>query len=157
MLYLFAGKSRAGDIRDHLTRLQSHFKFVLNVDEYDWEQDPSHDLSKTELWDKIFRKVESGFYDVIMLSPPCGTFSRARHNRRSAGPRPIRSKDWPWGFPWLSATDMSKAQLANLFIKKSLQLASIQTPLKKFWLLEHPEDLGTSSECLATGGDADTY
>lgn len=72
---------------------------------------------------------------MIMLSPPCGTFSRARRNRRSSGPHPIRSRDWPWGFPWLSVVDAEKAQ-------QSIKLAVEQTDIGKYWFFEHPEDVG---------------
>lgn len=142
VLYLFAGKPRSGDIKDHLTKFQYHHGYKLEIDEFDWERSASHDLSKTKLWNEITNKVERGEYDVAMLSPPCGTFSRARHNRRNYGPHPVRSKDWPWGFPWLGQADAVKVDLANKFVKQCLKIADLQTKLNRFWLFEHPEDLG---------------
>lgn len=69
MLYLFAGKPREGNIKYHLTHLQSQLGFTLKIDEVDWERDPPHDLSKTALWEEILDKVKSGYYDLIEPVP----------------------------------------------------------------------------------------
>jgi hypothetical protein len=109
---LFAGASRRGDIRQQLQRL-AHGKFHLELKELDIELHHSHDLSKTELWDDLFKDIDQGLVDVLLVSPPCNTFSRARHHFRQGGPRPLRSATWPMGFPWLRVTDQETVQTAN--------------------------------------------
>ena len=54
VVYLFAGASRRGDIRQHLQELAKD-QFHLELKELDLEQHRSHDLSKTQLWDEICR------------------------------------------------------------------------------------------------------
>ena len=46
----------------------------------------------------------------VTATPPCSTYSRARHFYQvSPGPRPFRSRQFPLGFPWLSASKKQKA------------------------------------------------
>ena len=113
------------------------------MDERDIRRDPSFDLSSAQSWQCILEKIKTGHYDVLMLSPPCGTYSRARHRSLGkGGPVPLRSSLYPWGFPWLSTTNQAKAQLANFFVKQCFLAIESQIQANKFWMLEHPEDLG---------------
>ena len=143
MLYLFAGQERSGDIAWQLREFSKVHGFHLQVDEWDILRDPSADLSSPQAWEGIFAKLESGYYDVLVISPPCGTYSRARHRTLGkGGPVPLRSRSYPWGFPWLSNANQAKVDTANFFVKQSLYAISLQIKASKFWLLEHPEDLG---------------
>eukprot|EP00972_Heterocapsa_arctica_P090361 13329281-Heterocapsa_arctica.AAC.1 len=45
-------------------------------------------------------KISAGFYDIIIVAPPCNTFTRAVF-ANNLGPRPVRDLAWPDGFPWL--------------------------------------------------------
>ena len=141
MVYLFAGASRRGDIRQQLQRL-AHGKFHLELKELDIELHHSHDWSKTELWDDLFKDIDQGLVDVLLVSPPCNTFSRARHHFRQGGPRPLRSATWPLGFPWLRVTDQETVQTANFFIFQCLEAAKRMHAQGRFYWWEHPEDLG---------------
>ena len=87
------------------------------MEEYDILRGPEFDLSLQVVWDKLFERVQSGAFDAILLSPPCGTFSRARFNYAGAnGPRPLRTRAHPRGFPWLRRADLSSVLLANYFV-----------------------------------------
>ena len=120
--------------------------FGLDMDEWDILRDPTSDLSSAQAWEPIFAKLESGYDDVLLLSPPCGTYSRARHcSLGKGGPVPLRSFTYPWGFPWLSNANRLKVDLANFFIKQCLRAISLQIQCSKFWLLERPEDLGQTT------------
>ena len=141
MVYLFAGASRRGDIRQQL-QLLAHGMFHLELKELDIELHHSHDLSKTELWDDLFKDIDQGLVDVLLVSPPCNTFSRARHHFRQGGPRPLRSATWPLGFPWLRMTDQETVQTANFFIFQCLEAAKRMHAQGRFYWWEHPEDLG---------------
>ena len=115
----------------------------LNLEEVDFEREPFHDLSKTEVWDDIFARAHQCDWDLVILSPPSNTFSRARHNRQlSSGPKPLRTKEWPFGFPWGSKTDQILVQQANFFVNLCIELAHVMSEVNKFWLFDHPEDLG---------------
>ena len=57
----------------------------------------SHDLLDKATQERIMSQIESGDYDLIILSPPCGSWSRANWANKS-GPQPIRDRWHPWGF-----------------------------------------------------------
>ena len=78
------------------------FGFTLQLEELDIERSPEHDLTDQALWDRIFEIIRDGGW-CVLVSPPCNTFSRARFQfERFPGPRPLRSREYPKGFPWLS-------------------------------------------------------
>ena len=81
---------------------------------------------------------------MVILSPPCSTFSRARYRSRpdGFGPRPLRSRFHTFGFPWLSALHRALVQEHNFFVEQCAAMIQLMSALGHFWLLEHPEDLG---------------
>ena len=147
MLYLFAGVPRDGDIESHLKDLALQFDIHLHVRALDLKSDPGHDLTSKSLWEEIFRDISAGLWDVLILSPPCNTFSRARCNwMGNTFPKPVRDHSYPWGFPWNSNQNRQLAETHNLFIQNCLHAVELQTSLSRYWLWEHPEDLGRTKE-----------
>ena len=113
--------------------------------ELDFLRNPTHDLTADDLWLDLSNKLQQKHFDAIIAAPPCNTHSRARRNVCQPGPRPLRSQDYPLGFPWLNTRDAHKAQAANLLIDRSLAACSVMISLQRVFLLEHPEQLGISS------------
>ena len=144
MLYLFAGAPRRADINSFLHAISLAQDFDLNVREVDIERSESDDLSSAQLWEQLLAEIRDGKYDVIIMSPPCGTWSRVRFQwQLHPGPRPQRNKSWPWGFSWLSAAQRKKVDVANYFVSQTIQAAYIASAAGTFFLIEHPEDLGS--------------
>ena len=116
VLYLFSGKSREGSLRYWLSKLG------IEVDEYDIEATPSHDLSEDLEWQEIFKRIRSGYYALVFCSPPCGTFSSAR--RWDGGPQPLRGAEGKsrYGYPSLKGDDREKVKLHNWFSIMTAQL-----------------------------------
>ena len=113
----------------------------------DLKRDPGHDLTSKSLWEEIFRDISAGLWDVLILSPPCNTFSRAGCNwMGNTFPKPVRDRSYPWGFPWNSNQNRQLAETHNLFIQNCLRAVELQTSLSRYWLWEHPEDLGRTKE-----------
>ena len=147
MLYLFAGVPREGDIESHLKDLAFQFDVHLHVRALDLKRDPGHDLTSKDLWDDIFREVTAGLWDVLILSPPCNTFSRARCNWMGGTyPKPVRDRAFPWGFPWNSNQSRQLAEVHNSFILNCLHAVKLQISASKFWIWEHPEDPGRTKD-----------
>ena len=140
VLYLFAGKQRQGDLRSHLEILCTNSNVTLTLTELDIQRKPEDDLTSEEMWDKLINSIRLKKWTVVILSPPCETFSRARCNNN--GPPPLRSKRYPWGFPWLQGQDKKKVDEGNFFIRKSIEAIQVVRQVGSFYLLEHPEDLG---------------
>ena len=115
----------------------------LDMHEFDYQRDPAQDLTSQKLWDSILKDCVSGSFDVVVLSPPCNTFSRARWNFCGTfGPRPLRSSHFPKGFPWLREQDLVKVNQGNFFMLQSLMIAETVSSRGGFFILEHPEQLG---------------
>ena len=122
-------------------------RVMLEMEEVDLLRNRESDLSKEELQWHFRQAVLSGEYDVVLVTPPCGLFSRLLWaNRR--GPCPVRSQHFPRAFPWLEGPDLRRAQLGNKLADFALQLAAdvaeVNAKGKHHVLVlgEHPEDLG---------------
>lgn len=145
VLYLFSGPQRSTGIPERLHQLAQASKKPVRfqVDAFDILRDPSHDLLGDDLRQSILKKLEDGYYDVVIASPPCGTWSRAPW-ANVHGPRPLRSSMHPYGFPWLEGWRLRKVTQANSMVDLSLQALTICLKLDLLFLLEHPEDLGAT-------------
>ena len=97
-----------------------------------------------DLQKEILRKLESGYYDAVIASPPCGTWSRAPW-ANDQGPRPLRSSVHPYGFPWLEGWKLLKVTQSNSMVELSLQAFTICMKQDILFLFEHPEDLGSTT------------
>ena len=88
--------------------------------------------------------LKAGDWDVLIASPPCNTFSRARGN--SDGPAPLRSSDRQYGFPWLEGNAASRIREANQLVDRTVAaiICGRESSSKTQFLLEHPEHLGRS-------------
>ena len=86
------------------------------------------------------------FLKLLMRAPGSSLchrpFSRARFQRRHPGPRPVRTKAWPRGFPWLGNANKQKVAEANFFVDKCIEACERAANSNGFFILEHPEDLG---------------
>ena len=147
VLYLFCGVPRQADINSCLKTLSNKESFTLELKEVDIERSSADDLSSESLWEQLMCEVRDGLWDVVILSPPCNTYSRARCQWRShPGPRPLRSKAFPWGFPWLSNSHYKLVQQHNYFVRQCVKMCKVTIQTRSFFLLEHPEDLGAVGE-----------
>ena len=142
VMYLFAGKRRQSDVGSLLRAGEEAGHFNLVLKEIDLERGPENDLRDKQLWESIFAELQQGDWFLI-VSPPCNSFSRARFQyRKHPGPRPLRNRTWPKGFPWLSRHNKQIVDEANSFIEQCLAACRISAAAGGKFLLEHPEDLG---------------
>ncbi len=144
VLYLFAGPERHADIKHHLSNIAASRGIALEMVEFDILRDKSQDLTADGAWNTIWSQLCSGELDFVILAPPCNTFSRARHNRQFAGPKPLRLIDYPRGFPWLKQEDSTKVEVANLLVDRTFLVCHKCLELDIGFLLEHPEQLGVA-------------
>ena len=126
VLYIFAGSSRHADIRDRLSFRQTSDNFDLHILEYDLLRSTENDVTAPFTWKEICTHIQSGAVDVLIITPPCNTFSRARHTYRSSpGPKPLRNLHWPLGFPWLQGQDKESCDVANQIIKQTVEACNM--------------------------------
>ena len=116
MLYLFCGRQRKADIKHFLQVLGRLDNFEVTMREVDIERRDEDDLLQQQLWDEIWAELRNDRYDVVVLTPPCNSFSRARCNTfASPGPVPVRNVHHPWGFPWLTGKKPPTGDRPQLF------------------------------------------
>ena len=140
MLYLFSGPSRKSDVRHSLGELCKERDITLEMFEVDICRDPSMDLLDSSVAERCLREIENSEWDVVLVTPPCSTFSRARCVQ--PGPRPLRSRLYPLGFPWLSDAHRTVVEQGNEFVSFSFRICTAALSNSIPFLLEHPEDPG---------------
>ena len=147
VLYLFSGVERRASIAEHLKELCE--KGGLGMDFFDVDihvGGSAHDLLDEDVQEEYIAKIHDGEYDFVILSPPCGSWSRANW-ANNKGPAPCRDRFHPWGFANQKDGQQGRTDRGNQFVHFSIR--AIQTAqlakAKGFHvrcLLEHPEDLG---------------
>lgn len=136
-LYLFAGQKRKATVGEKLRELGWKVKEVDIL-----QGDKAHDLTRTSVAGKLMKQLEENKYQALIASPPCDTSSRARYANFN-GPRPLRSKVHPRGFPWLQGEKKRKVQLANTLMDITWKAMITQARNNPgIVLTEFPEDLG---------------
>ena len=143
VLYLFAGAKRQRDIAAFVKILaEADFQEQVHLIEFDIARCTTQDLSKVQLQNEIKQAIQDGFIHMVILSPPCSSWSRALFNQVVRGPRPLRSERHPWGLPWLSGLKKALIDKANVLTKFALEVAKMCSISGVAFILERPEDLG---------------
>ena len=83
-----------------------------------------------------------GYVDIILGGPPCSTVSRARHNRRRSGPRPLRFRWCVWGRPDLTRSEEARVREANILWAHFMLACERVSGRGGAHGWEHPEDPG---------------
>ena len=132
LLYLYSGPSRPDSVK--------HFAEGLGweVTEVDIEATPSMDLLDADVWDGLLTKVEAGYYDAALASPPCGTFSVARSEQQ--GPRPLRRATGPelFGRRDLTVEEADDVKVGNILADRTAVCLAHFNEAEKPWVLEQP-------------------
>ena len=142
VLYLFSGAPRKSDVRSCIQQLCIAKGVELEMVEVDLILGDGHDLNDDEKWEEIAKRIKQGDFDAIIMSPPCSTWSRAVWSNK-IGPRPVRSRDFPHGFPWLKGELKEKAAIGSKLVLRCVEVLDIAPPYT-VCVWEHPEDLGRS-------------
>jgi hypothetical protein len=143
VVYLFAGVPREGDMKWWFQRICGILRVSLYMLEMDICRDKKHDLLQTATQDQLKAMAASGVIDVLIVSPDCSTFSRARHFQPTPRSRPLRSKASPFGLEdGLTAAEQDSVRDGNIGVLFSFDLCKIVHENKGIFLYEHPEYLG---------------
>ena len=148
ILYLFSGRHRDTSFAVQMKELGRSRGVTVSVEEVDIEFGASFDLSVQEIRQHYLSKTQRRDYDAVVCTPPCSTYSRVRMaNMR--GPPPLRSREFPFGFPWLSNKHKKEAELGTMMADYTLEVAEMVATVKVSkkglvirFFSEHPEDLG---------------
>ena len=148
--YLFSGKARRASIAEELRRLCEKSGMGLSFEQIDiYVGGASHNLLDKERQADLEARIADGEFDFIILSPPCGSWSRCNYSSKP-GARPCRSKEFPWGFLNSGPHQKARAEQGNEFIHFCIRAVEATLTARKRHghtcrvLWEHPEDLGTT-------------
>ena len=153
VLYLFAGVKRRSDMADALEQaLLEKYALLpveppaLHIEEIDTMRGGhAHNLLDDGVSTVFLENISKGHYDLVLVAPPCNTFSRAVF-ANSLGPKPVRDMCWPDGFPWLEPHSRRLADEGTRMVELALEcLARAAETSSTRGLLEHPEDLGSAA------------
>ena len=87
--------------------------------EFDYQRDPAQDLTSQKLRDSILQDCVSGSFDVVVLSPPCHTFSRALELSMGIWPQAFAKFAFPKGFSVASEQALVKVDQELLHVAVS--------------------------------------
>lgn len=158
VIYFFAGLQRKGDIREWLESACRDLQLELKLEEVDLLRGAEHDLLNDAAQKAHIQNL--GSYDFVLITPPCASHSRATW-ANSHGPHPVRSKEFPLGFPWLSLHDRKRADMFNSLVKFTWEILFTVNKLCKIQNIiaftEHPEDLGKVFKGRCSGTPASIW
>ena len=108
VLYLFAGVQRRNNIQKYVKQKCRKRKWKLTFKEVDLAQHGvTDDLLEDKNWLPLRKSLNEGEWDTLLATPPCGEFSRAKW-ANVKGPKPLRSRQHPRGFPELKGAEKRK-------------------------------------------------
>ena len=145
--YFFSGIERKASIGNKLKGLCVKHGYGLKFEEIDiLVGGKAHDLLDKDSQEAYIQDIEDGKIDVQILSPPCGTWSRANW-ANDLKPQPCRDRTHPWGFPNQKRQQQQRAETGNEFVHFAIRALAAGEEAKSRGhrirsLLEHPEDLG---------------
>ena len=142
----------AGTARLSITAREAGFR-SLPVDKTSERCRGAHiaifDLTVDSEVERLLEIIESERYNIawIHLAPACGTASRAREKKltslEKAGvkvPEPLRSEDFPMGFPWLKGLDAIRVDAANKVYSNTCKLVRRAHAWNICCTIENPEN-----------------
>lgn len=135
-----------------LTRALSDIGF--DATSIDWIRNKSRPVGSSILLDLtseygrviLHKALRSGRVVYLHLAPPCGTASLARSipmgekpaGRKFVAPVPLRSAEFPDGFPWLEGADLLRVKQANQLYEATAAAVMIADSLGIAWSIENP-------------------
>ena len=101
------------------------------------------DLLDPEHQTTVFQQLSQGLVACLFAAPPCGTSSMARCIKIQGsrpGPRPLRSPEFPYGFPWNTGLDVARVLSANRLYCFTCQAAALAHQAGALVIIENPEN-----------------
>ena len=140
-VHLFSGRRRPSDLQDAVEQIhwQGPTPHIISVDVM---VDESCNLMQGEQRAFWLRMALEGRVDGGVAGPPCETFSAARHNVLNGprDPRPLRSRQHPWGLPSCSLREEKQLTTGNMLLTFCLQFLFLMWSKGRFFVLEHPKE-----------------
>lgn len=133
LLYLFSGPYRTDSVSRYLHDLG------WDCREVDIEAVSQDDLLDDDVWNGTLREIDLDWYDAMLASPPCGTFSSARTDS-DGGPIQLRGPEMPelLGLKGLDQVSKLQVQTGNVLADRAAEAAEKFSDRGKPWAIEQP-------------------
>ena len=147
LLHIFSGPGgRMDGLRQFLRDV-----YGIETEEYDTLIDPvGCDLTRSDVFDDLLRRIERGEFFAAVIGTPCGTFSVARIIKPGAveGPPQVRDYEHPEGMPGLPAWAQRQVEVSNLLVERSVAIARAMRAVGGSFIIENPATRSDSSSHL---------
>ena len=147
-LHFFSGRRRSTDLQAALERVvlpDGHQMWILSLDLQVCER--RCNLLQPEQQQQWFRLIRERRVCGTAAGPPCETWSLARWmpppdvaTTLRRPPRPVRSREEPWGLLRVSAAESAQITIGSLLLQFALIATVLQALMNGFAVLEHPQD-----------------
>ena len=94
------------------------------------------DVLDCDKWSFIMKLIACGAIKFIHFGTPCNSFSAAR--KEDGGPPPLRSEEFPEGFPDLDGLNLAIAMLGNFFAERTVEAAEAVVRAGGDFSIENP-------------------
>ena len=136
--YFFSGESHRSSVGEKLKAPAIAKNCGLIVHEIDILNGASqHDLLDSEVQSRWEARIESGEFDLTVLSPLCSCWTRSLF--QPGGPVPCRDKAHPWGLP------SRRSRFANEPEMATSSSTSLSAPRKRPFVLRNAWELTCAS------------
>lgn len=147
-MYLYAGASRRHDWAPVLKKVEEEcgIRNSVTVEEFDLLDLSIFSAEEGGRRLRMLEKVRAADYEVIWVESPYQTWTRLLY--ASPGARPVRSRQYPMGFPWARGKSKARAERGNAQVQLAIELcvrardAQLRTGRRVAFFWEMPEDLG---------------
>ena len=143
MLHVYSGRRRQGDLQQNLEYLTEPENFDILVISIDLAVDRQRcDMVEPENQRFWWDQAASGRVVGAFQGPPCETHTIARETELEGGggPRPLRSRQSPWGVSGLKEKELTQLSIANRLVWFSLRLYAVLVASGGLSLIEHPAE-----------------
>ena len=116
----------------------------ITVNTYSVDKANGEDLMKEEPYHTHRAAAAAGEIDGYHAGFPCNTFTKLRWRPVQGLPGPVRSKEFPYGFPDLNAKEARECNIGSVLMSKSVMIADImfksdrRMKVPSFATLENP-------------------
>ena len=142
ILHLYSGQRREGDLQHWMEQIAPPTlsqTYVLSID-------IANDAVKGDLtnWTTVIfwiDQMKAGRVAALMAGPPCETWSAARTRplpNVKRQPRPLRSRDLPWGLHYLTMREYDQLDLGNQLLRVTILFLYVAYQVAVPAAMEHP-------------------
>ena len=142
LLHLYSGQRREGDLQywtEHIAPPTDAQLYVLSID-------IANDANKGDLtkWTTVnfwILQMRDGRVAALLAGPPCETWSAARTRplpNVKRQPRPLRSRQQPWGLSYLSNREYDQLDLGNQLLRVTILFLYVAYHTRVPAIMEHP-------------------